>query len=191
MAPCPGRPGHQNMRKALLFLGILDDSDISWMASEGKKQDIPPGTVLIHEGQSIESLFIVIDGRLAVSTRATGTKEIAHLMSGEIVGEMSFVDSRPPSASVRAIDTSSVLSIPKQVLARRLATDLAFAVRFYRALAVFLSDRLRTTVGLLGYAANQPLQDREYAEEIDPDVLDNVAVAAARFDWLQRKLRAM
>jgi CRP/FNR family transcriptional regulator, cyclic AMP receptor protein len=179
------------MRKALLFLGILDDSDISWMASEGKKQDIPAGTVLIHEGQSIESLFIVIDGRLAVSTKAAGTKEIAHLMSGEIVGEMSFVDSRLPSASVRAVDASSVLSIPKQALTRRLATDLPFAVRFYRALAVFLSDRLRTTVGLLGYGANQTLQDREYAEEIDPDVLDKVALAGARFDWLQRKLRAM
>jgi CRP/FNR family cyclic AMP-dependent transcriptional regulator len=179
------------MRKALFFLGILDDSDMSWMISEGKKREIPAGTVLIQEGVATDSVFIVLEGKLAVSTIGTGGKVIAQLMCGEIVGEMSFVDSRPPSASVRATEASSVLSVSAELLTRRLETDNAFAARFYKALAVFLSDRLRSTVGLLGYGGNQPLGDREYADEIDPDTLDKVSLAGARFDLLQRKLRSM
>jgi bacteriocin-type transport-associated protein len=179
------------MRKALFFLGILDDSDMSWMISEGRKREIPAGTVLIREGTATDSLFIVLEGKLVVSTIGTGDKIIAQLMCGEIVGEMSFVDSRPPSASVRATEASSVLSISRQLLSRKLELDNAFAARFYRALAVFLSDRLRSTVGLLGYGGNQPLADREYADEIDPDTLDKISLAGARFDLLQRKLRSM
>ena len=172
-------------------MGILDDSDMSWMISEGRKREIPAGTVLIHEGVATDFLFIVLEGRLVVSTVGTGEKIVAQLMCGEIVGEMSFVDSRPPSASVRATEASSVLGVSRQLLNRRLESDDAFAARFYRALAVFLSDRLRSTVGLLGYGGNQPLEDREYADEIDPDTLDKVSLAGARFDLLQRKLRSM
>jgi CRP/FNR family transcriptional regulator, cyclic AMP receptor protein len=178
------------MRKALLFLGILDDGDLSWIISEGGKQAIAAGTTLIEEGRPIDALYLVLDGALTVSTAATGSKVLARLMCGEVVGEMSFVDSRPPSASVRAAEPSVVLSVPKGILARRLETDAAFAARFYRALAVFLSDRLRGTVGLLGYSGEHALDDREYADEIDPDTLDKISLAGARFDLLQRKLRS-
>ena len=179
------------MRKALLFLGILNDSDLDWMIAQGAKKDIPAGSVLIQEGRPAESLFVILDGRLAVSSSAVVGKDIASLMCGEIVGEMSFLDSRPPSASVRALEKCSVLAISKKRLAEKLESDNAFAARFYRALGVFLSDRLRATVGLLGYGKGQKLDDKEYADEIDPDTLDRVALAGARFDWLQRKLQSI
>ena len=90
-----------------------------------------------------------------------------------VVGEMSFLDSQPPSASVRAVKKSWVLAISRKSLTDKLASDMAFAARFYRALGVFLSDRLRSTLGLLGYGSGQRLAEREYADEIDPDTLDN------------------
>ena len=34
------------MRKALYFLGILDDSDVEWMIRHGQKMALSPGTVL-------------------------------------------------------------------------------------------------------------------------------------------------
>jgi CRP/FNR family transcriptional regulator, cyclic AMP receptor protein len=127
-----------------------------------------------------------------VVARAAGNKEVARLRSGEIVGEMSFVDSRPPSATVQAVEPSSVLAIPRLALKARLSQDAFFAARFYRAMAVFLSDRLRSTVGLLGYGSGQTLEDEAtYADEIDTTVLDNVSLAGARFDLLQRRLRAI
>lgn len=180
------------MRKALFFLGILNDADVEWMIAAGAKQHLSPGEVLIQEGQAAAAVFLVLEGVFSVVARAAGNQEVAQLRSGEIVGEMSFVDSRPPSATVRAIEASSVLAIPRLGLEARLSEDAPFAARFYRAMAVFLSDRLRSTVGLLGYGSGQTLDDEaSYADEIDSAVLDNVSLAGARFDILQRRLRAI
>ena len=84
------------MRKALYILGILDDSDASWLATTGRARSIKAGTVIIQQGVPVDSVFILIDGQLQVYS---GSVEIAKLLAGEIVGEISFVDSRPPSAS--------------------------------------------------------------------------------------------
>jgi bacteriocin-type transport-associated protein len=180
------------MRKALFFLGTLNDSDIDWMVAVGQKREIRPGSVLIQEGKPIDSMFIVLDGHLSVTVAALSNRKVADLMCGEVVGEMSFIDSHPPSASVKADENSSVLAISKMALSKKLEQDVAFASRFYRAIAVFLSDRLRSTVGLLGYGEGAKLDDDvEYKDELDADVLDSVSLAGARFDWLQRRLRTL
>src|SRR5476649_2161043 len=118
------------MRKALLFLGILNDTDVDWMIASGTRQVVPAGSVLIREGQPVQSVFLVLDGTFVVSTAALGAKQIARLMCGEIVGEMSFVDSRPPSASVTASEPSAVLAISRHVLVEKLEKDVEFAARF-------------------------------------------------------------
>jgi len=175
------------MRKVLLFLGILDDSDVEWMLGVGSRREVAVGDELVREGQPLDSVFLVIDGALSVRTRALGGREVVRLLSGEVVGEMSFVDSRPPSASVIAVESSTVLAIPRSLLSERLAEDQSFAARFYRALAMFLADRLRTTVSQMGYGKEDAGKPEE--EEMDAEVLDNLALAANRFDELQRRLR--
>ena len=114
------------MRKALLLLGILNDSDLDWLIATGSKRVLSPGTVLIRQGAPIDEVFLVLDGMLSVRTDKTGDADIARLRSGEVVGEMSFVDSRPPSASVFAIEPSAVLAIPRNTLQKRLDVDVAF-----------------------------------------------------------------
>ena len=180
------------MRKALTFLGILNDSDIDWLVHAGAKREVAPGGVLVSEGEPIDAVFLVIDGRFSVAVAALGGREVAQLMSGEVIGEMSFVDSHPPSASVRALEHSAVLAVPRTRLSAKLGEDMAFASRFYRALAVFLADRLRSTVATLGYSSSEALdQDKVYRDEIDPDTLDAISLAGARFDWIQKKLRSV
>jgi CRP/FNR family cyclic AMP-dependent transcriptional regulator len=178
------------MRKALFLLGILNDSDLDWMIEVGTKRQVAPGAILIHEKEAVDAVFLVLDGLFAVRTAHTGGHDVAQLRSGELVGEMSFVDARPPSASVVSVDPSVVLAIPRAALEKKLQQDVAFAARFYRSLAVFLSDRLRTTVGHLGYGRPEP--DRPAAdEEMDPATLDALSLAGARFDWLQRRLKSL
>jgi len=176
------------VRKALFLLGALDDGDIDWLISVGRRDRVPAGATLIHEGKEVECVFIVLDGTLAVRISAAD-KEIARLRVGEIVGEMSFVDARPPSASVVALEDSMVLSIPRGVLSERLKKP-EFAARFYRALAIFLANRLRNTVAQLGYGRVAPGVDRvEPDDEVGPTALESLVVAGARFDWMLRRLR--
>ena len=178
------------MRKVLFILSELADGDVDWMIRSGRKTDVRAGTVLIEEGKPIEVLYVLLEGQLAVSLAALGGKEIARLQSGEILGELSFLDSRPPSASVTAIEPCTVLAIPRYRLHEKLEEDSAFAARFYRALGVFLASRLRRSQQRLGYEGDRILDDEiEHEDELDPEVLDHVALAGARFDWMLRRLR--
>jgi len=176
------------MRKALYILGDLEESDIRWMATVGANRKIPAGQTLIQEGAPVEALYIVIDGAFSVRLK-TGAK-IAALAAGDILGEMSLVEKRPPLVSVVAEDESLVLAVPQDRLAERLAAEPGFAGRFYRALAVFLSDRLRSTVAHLGYGEDAGEEERFEAEnELDEGLLDNIHVAGDRMRRLTSLLQ--
>ncbi|HEY9634964.1 MAG TPA: cyclic nucleotide-binding domain-containing protein [Coleofasciculaceae cyanobacterium] len=177
------------MKRVFFLLGELDDDDIDWMISIGRREEVAAGTVLIQEGQTIDTLHILLEGTLSVSVAALEGKTISRLTSGAVVGEMSFADSRPPSATVQAVENSLVLSIPRGVLLEKLKKDEGFASRFYRAIAIFLSTRLRGTVRYLGYAKGQLLNEDHGTEDLSPEMLENVKLATARFDWLLRRLK--
>lgn len=178
------------MRKVLFILSELADEDLDWMIRNGRKTSFAQGSTLIHEGRPIEVLYVLLDGRLSVSLAALDGREIAVLRAGEILGELSFLDSRPPSASVRALEQATVLSIPRARLMAKLEDDASFAARFYRALGVFLASRLRKSQQSLGYEGQAILEDDvEHEDELDPDVLEHVSLAGARFDWMLQRLR--
>ncbi len=149
------------------------------------RREICAGSKLIEEGRQTDSVYLVIDGAFSVRTAALGGREVARLLSGEVMGEMSFVDHSPPSATVQALEHSLVLDIPRRRLNAKLAEACGFAARFYRALSMFLAARPRTTVADL---AGDNATDTE--AEMDFDSLDNVSMAGARFEWVQRRLRS-
>src|SRR5258708_30513799 len=177
------------MRKVLYILGELSDRDVEWLIATGSKESLVAGQVLIEQGMPITTLYIVLDGQLWVGTvRAGRESEVARLGTGEIVGEMSFVDSRPPSATVKALTASVVLSIPRPVLVAKLEQDAEFAARFYHALAIFLANRLRGMVSSFGYGDDTQDAEQSDADELDDNVLDNVYLAGSRFDRLLKRL---
>lgn len=171
------------MRKVLYILGQLGEDDIEWMLGAGTTARLAPGEQLIHEGRAIEALYIVLDGALVISTAALNDGEVARLSSGEVIGEISFVDERPPTATVTAIQPSTVLALDRAGLHRKLEQDARFAARFFRAVSLFLADRLRTTVGRLGYGSAAPAAAvDDDLDELAFGVLDNVHLAGARFE---------
>ncbi|MFN3076201.1 MAG: cyclic nucleotide-binding domain-containing protein [Alphaproteobacteria bacterium] len=176
------------MRKVLFILGQLSDDDVRWLSSTGIRERIAAGRTLIEEGRTIDSMYLLLDGKMSVSLKGIGV--VATLSSGEIMGEMSLVDSRPPSASVRAETECVVLTIPRRALIAKLESDTGFAARFYKAIATFLSDRLRGTVRRLGYGdkANSLDEDVEIEGELDLSVLDNIHLAGARFERMLKQL---
>jgi len=169
------------MRKVLYILGQLNDEDVEWMAAVGRRQISSEAGVLIAEGQPSAFLFFVLDGRARV--RVGGGVVVAELGAGEVVGEMSFVDSAPPSATVEAEAGCVVLRLEKRRIEDRLKQQPAFAARFYRALAIFLADRLRSTTARMtadkGLRVNAVMED-----ELDEGILDNVSLAGVRFERL-------
>jgi len=109
------------------------------------------------------------------------------LKAGEVMGEISFVDSRPPTASVKALMDSRVGVVPRTLLTSRLKEDSGFASRFYRAMATFMADRLRTTVGNFGTGAMELDDEIEDLDEVAPHLMDNISMAGVRFSEMQRR----
>jgi CRP/FNR family cyclic AMP-dependent transcriptional regulator len=175
------------MRKVLYIFGLLTDSDVEWMSRTGKRRWVKPGETLIEEGKPVDSVIFLLEGEFLVTVKGIG--EVDRLTAGEIVGEMSYVDSAPPSATVTARTRCFTLFIDKIALSARLEADTAFGSRFYRALAIFLADRLRKTVRRLGYGQKQHLEGEEILEdELDVAILDNVSMAGERFHRMLRML---
>lgn len=178
------------MRKALFILGDLSDSDLDWLVAVAKKQELPEGSVLVREGVPAEDVYILLDGCLSVRVGALESEEINVLYPGEVIGELSFLDSQPPSATVVAATDSTVAAISRNELSGKLERDTAFAARFYRALGVFLAHRLRWQTarkearGNLDWLGN----DVSVADEINPELLDSVTLAAKRFEWFQKRI---
>ncbi|MBR9813719.1 cyclic nucleotide-binding domain-containing protein [bacterium] len=180
------------MRKALYVLGELEDADLEWMIANGDRREVAQGTRLINQGEALDSMFILLRGRFSVTDQNLGDRELAVLQSGEIVGEMSFVEARPPTATVTATEPGLVLGLPLGELQAKLETDTGMAARFYRALAVFLSDRMRATVRTLGYGDAKVTVDEDGVQddELDLNVLDKVHLAGERFDQMLKRLSA-
>jgi CRP-like cAMP-binding protein len=118
------------MRKVLYILGQLADSDIDWLAKVGQKVSLKPDYHLIKYGETHPMLYIVLDGELSVQTNTHF--ELAKIYAGEVLGEMSFVDARPPSANVIVTRDSVLLEISKEILSEKLENDSAFGSRFYK-----------------------------------------------------------
>ena len=203
----------QVFKKVLFILGQLNDSDIDWMISAGNKQKIATGTVLIHQGRPVDALHMLLNGTMTVSVcdakitplyrtfaeekcgPGTIKQEIAKLSSGEIVGEVSFLDNQYASAYVTCLEDCQVLSLPRSQLVAKLEMGSGFAARFYRAIAAVVEDRLRSAVIRLSHGKNngssQMLNEEiEHEDEIELNILDNTAIAGARFDWILRQFRA-
>jgi CRP/FNR family cyclic AMP-dependent transcriptional regulator len=177
------------VKKVLYILGLLEDRDIDWMTSVGTKVALRPGQKLVEEGIHAGAVSIVIDGTLDV---AIGGRTLATVGSGEIVGEISLLDSRPPSATVIAGAPSHVLSISIHDMKAHLASDPGFAGRFYHALAVFLAQRLRrNNLQLMVGNGKDVVIDQDQMDEmdeIDPDVLEQITLAGNRFQMIMAKL---
>jgi len=169
------------MRKALYILADLQDQDLTWLADTGVYRRIQAGTELIRAGAEVDQLHIVIDGRLDVVL--PDGKTIASLATGDIVGEMSLIEKRAPTVSVVTVDDCKLLAVPHAAISERLRKDTGFAARFYHALAIFLADRLRSTVGHLGYGDAEKMDTQQAFElenELDEVLLDGVHVAGDR-----------
>ncbi len=175
-------------KKALFILGGLDDDDLTWIVHRSKIKILPPGEILIHEGRPINALYIILSGLLKVSISPDEEKELALLSKGEVVGEISFVDSRPPLATVEAVEESHVLVIPRYELSVQLHRNSGFASRFYQGICLCLACRMRGTVRRLGYAfedddPNLDLQD------IKASTIDFLTLAEAKFSWLLQNIK--
>jgi CRP-like cAMP-binding protein len=101
-----------------------------------------PGDVLTVQGQPLESMMMIYNGRLAVEKNG---KQFAELLDGNFIGEVSFISGGAATATVRAIEPTRYVAWKKTemdaLLKRNPAMRTAMQSMFSTDLSKKLSER--------------------------------------------------
>ena len=104
------------------------------------------GQTIVTEGRAADHLYLIKAGAVRV-TRAFGDSEptVATLQPTDHFGEMSLIDEHPHSASVVADGDCEILTLSRAELQRLLAASDSMKAKFWHAIAIELTRRIRTT----------------------------------------------
>ena len=133
------------------FFKLAEDPLKSWVHRISKVLSPQNEEVLIKEGKDCEEIYILRRGELAVTTSSKTGEDVllANLTEGSIVGEMSFLESRPPVATVKASAGSEVLAINKQLLLKSIDDDFVLGRALFHLLAQKLSQQIQDQNALI------------------------------------------
>jgi len=142
------------------FLDELDPAERSDLEALGTVRRYPRGDVLFHEGDDAGAVVVLLDGRVKAAVNRDSREVIlAFPGPGELLGELSAIDGRPRSGTVRAVDDVEALVIPGS------------------AFRAFLERRPRVALVLLrSVTARLRASDRQRVDYAVNDVVVRVAV---------------
>ena len=114
---------------ALDIFEQLRQQDIQWILASSEVRTLSPNSVLVREDDPSEAIFFIADGLLEVYVfgGSASKLKVGQLGPGEVIGEISWLDRKPISASVRAVETSAVMALSTALLEKKLAEDPGFA----------------------------------------------------------------
>src|SRR6476660_2124849 len=95
----------------------LDKQDWEALREAGTEQDAPSGQVLVREGATGGSLFVILSGTVAVSR---GGRRVGILGGGALLGEAAMLDGRPRTASAVVEEDARLLVVPGSAVRRLL-----------------------------------------------------------------------
>lgn len=107
--------------KQVSFSKFLEEADLWYLLSACKDISLKEGEILFEEGSFKESMFVILEGKLEVYRQH---KQIAFREVGDFFGEMSILESKPRSASIRAATDSVLLEINKDVFLSYFGSNL-------------------------------------------------------------------
>ena len=118
---------------------LADASEEEWatLLAHTRSRRFGPGDAIVTAGTADQSLYLVLEGQLEVLATGRGrrgSRRLASVAAGSVIGELSFFDVGGRSALVRAVTPAvlaemsrsefDALAIASPDLARRLLLDL-------------------------------------------------------------------
>ena len=116
------------------FLG-LSEQDINAMSQRAVTRAYPKNTIILHEGDDTDALYIILAGRVKIFLANAEGKEIILDTQGpgEYFGEM-VLDEGPRSASVMTLEPCRFQVVPKDDVKALLQSHPDFAMHLVRKL---------------------------------------------------------
>jgi CRP-like cAMP-binding protein len=127
--------GAERLAQIELFDGF-SQAELQRIASLVEEIQAEEGAVLTEQGKPGQECYIVVEGDASFEV---GGERKGTIGPGEPIGEMSLIDNRPRSGTVRALTPMKLLALD----ARQFRTLLDEMPKANRAIMAKLSERLR------------------------------------------------
>lgn len=126
----------------------LSDEEASWIGLLGHPIELEPGTVVVEEGDTTRSFFIITSGACDVRKKVPGAqaRTLATLSAHDMFGFMAFVDGKPRSATVVTSGRTVLSRVEPDSLDRALHMNFTVSFRFLGTLCAVLGRTYRDTV---------------------------------------------
>src|ERR687890_876821 len=133
------------LRRVPLFAG-LSEEDLKQLYQMAETVTVPAGQLVLQEGDPGDALYVVLDGELEITKRQGGQDILlAVSRAGEFLGEMSLLEQRPRSASVRTLQESRLLVISQAAFQTLLTSSPSAPLKILHT----VTSRLRSTESAL------------------------------------------
>jgi CRP/FNR family cyclic AMP-dependent transcriptional regulator len=159
-------------------LGAIESGAVALLREEGRPRRFRSGAALFHEGDHSDWIGLVTKGRVKISCYGADGRErlVAVVGPGELLGELSAIDSEPRSATATALEPLDVAVLTSEEFVALLEKSPGAALGILRSVIGRLrdSDKRRVefgaldTVGRVGRLIIE-LAER-YGEEVDATI---------------------
>jgi small-conductance mechanosensitive channel/CRP-like cAMP-binding protein len=130
----------------------LSAAEQSQLAARAALRRFADGEVIVREGETTSSMFLVAQGQVVISARgeSSTTRKLAVLDPGAAFGEISLLTGEPRLATARAVGEATLVEIDKATLAPILEANPSLVER----LGEVIAERRRQTADRLGDVAS-------------------------------------
>jgi len=141
------------LRKIPLFSNV-DNQDLERIAAASVVRSFPKNSIVITEGDSSNSLYVILSGevKVFVSDEDGKTNTISRYSAGDYFGELSLIDEEPRSASVETISKCKIAILSRNYFVGYIERHPRVAISLLKG----VSQRLRVTTD---HARNLALMD--------------------------------
>jgi CRP-like cAMP-binding protein len=133
-----------DLLKNMPVFGGTTDETVAFVLEQTRDFMVPAGECFFREGDTASSFYVLEGGRVEVVRSHQGRDfRLSELGPGDCFGEMSLIECRERSATVRAIEDCTAIELPLKVLHDLYEHDLEQFVLVEMNIAREISRRLR------------------------------------------------
>ena len=109
---------NREILRSIEFFEDLDEDVLQALLDRSESMELVRGDVIFEEGAAADTLYVVEQGRIAISNKSFDGREsmVALMEEGDLFGEMALFDGLGRSAEARALEASQVLAMPFEPL---------------------------------------------------------------------------
>jgi|GEM_PF-251246 CRP/FNR family transcriptional regulator, cyclic AMP receptor protein len=125
----------------------LSVKDLDAISKHMNLIEVEPGEIVFNEGDPGDYVCFVVKGHLEVIKKAENGQEVAlcKLRRNSSIGEMAVIDDFLRSATVRALSTSSLVTLTRKAFNRILGEHPLIGIQILKGISRLLSLNLRKT----------------------------------------------